>query len=777
MANAIDGIISNLNTTEIVEAMIASERYQVDHLTNRQTEATNQLTTYNAISALVVALQSSIAPLLQSSTFTASTLSVSDPTALSATASDAVAPGSYTLSVDALATNHQLASQGFADPTDALGIGTVQIAVGTGSTHTITLDSTNNTLTGLKNAINGAGIGVTASIIHDGTGANAYRLLLTSNETGTANAIRVTTSLSGGTAPDFANASFDTVEKSALATGTSVIALGASASYTGSANKTYSFTVAGSGTQTIGSGTITINWTDGTNSGSIEVADADTEVTLTGTGADGLTLTFGAGTLAAGDAFAVQTFAPLVQAATNAQVSLGSTIGGGSPVTITSASNTITDLINGITVELKAVTTSPVTITTALDKDGIKSAIQNMLGRYSDVMGAIDKQNSYNAETEQAGILLGDSFLLSLQSGLRAPLSGALQDLNLSLKTLRSVGISTADNGYMGLVDPSALFEQLDTDPAAVKALFTDSGISDNALITFLGAGTNAVESTAGYDVNITQAATRMVLRGAEISDPSVVPLTVTADANAFKLKVDGITSQTLTLTEKDYQSGAELAAAIQTRITADPNVGNRGVTVEWIDLGDTGYLSFTSGSYGSASTITVQAPTANSALGILGLGNGGTAIVGQDVAGTINGEAATGSGRILTGNADNRTTAGVSLEVKLEQADLVGGAEAKVTFTRGFAARLNRVATAIARSVDGSIARRTKGIQAQIDDLRDQIEDQEERLAVRRAKLYERFVELERVLGEFQSQQQFLTQQLSQLSANLTSMTSGARG
>jgi flagellar hook-associated protein 2 len=324
----------------------------------------------------------------------------------------------------------------------------------------------------------------------------------------------------------------------------------------------------------------------------------------------------------------------------------------------------------------------------------------------------------------------------------------------------------------MGLVDPSSLLDKLETDPAGVMALFIDSGVSDNALVTFLGAGTDAVETAAGYDLDITQAATRAVLKSAEISDPSTVPLTIFAADNAFRLKVDGIESDTLTLSAKTYNSGAELAAEIQTKISGDANIGNRGIVVEWVDLGTTGYLTFTSGNYGSSSTIAALAPDANGGLGKLGLGDGGTLISGQDVAGTINGEAATGVGRILTGAAESDTVAGIRLEVKLEQSDLISGTEATVTYSRGFASRLSKVADSIARSVDGSIARRTKGIEDQIEDLKEQIEDQEERLAIRREKLFERFIALEEALGEFQSQGDFLTQQLAYLSANTKSIT-----
>jgi flagellar hook-associated protein 2 len=774
---SIDGLVSNLDTTAIVNAIISAERFNVDLLTNRQAEATNQLTTYNSISALMVALRTSTQPLLQSSAFDTPAVITSNEDAVTVTSTGAVPAGTYSLTVDSLAANHQVASQGYDDPASAsLGTGTIQIQIGTGSNYTITLDSSNNTLTGLKNEINAAGIGVTASIINDGSSSNAYRLLLTANDSGTDNAMSITTNLSGGTAPDFSTAAFDAVEPVGAPVGTSAITLGATAGYTGSDNKTYTFTVAGSGAQTVGTDTITINWSDGTNSGSFDVTDIDTEVALAGDGADGLKLSFGTGTLNAGDQFQVQTFAPLLQAAADARVSLGSGTGGGSPIVITSSSNEITDLIDGLTIKLKDTTTSPVIISASIDKDAIKQRIINMLDKYNEVMRAIDKQFTYNQETQEAGTLLGDQFLLTLQSGLRSQMTGAISGLPKSLNMLRAVGIQTAANGLMSLVDSSKLNAMLDSDPEGVRKLFIASGSSSNALIRLMSAGEDAIETDTGYEIDITQAATRMALQGAAINDPGDAPLTLSTANNKLKLRVDGILSDDLVLSAKAYNSGAELATELQNKINADTALGGRGVQVEWIDLGATGYLKLTSGSYGSSATMAFD-ETGSTALDALGLGSGLTEIAGRDVAGTINGEAATGVGRFLTGNEGNKTTAGMRLEVRVTESGLQSGAEGTVTFTRGFAARLERAVDAISRANDGSIARRTKGIQAQIDDLKEQIADQEERLAVRRDKLYARFIELEKALNQFQSQSQFLEQQLSYLSQNTSMITSGQKG
>jgi flagellar hook-associated protein 2 len=762
---SIDGLMSNLDTTSIINAIIESESGMVNHLRLRQAETTNIVTTYKSISTFMLALKSSVSPMKNRSTFGLYSLSVSDENALSATATSSASPGTYSIGIDVLARNHQIASQGFADAdSTSIGSGTVQLSVGDGSMTTLTIDSNNDTLTGLKNAINDAKIGITATIVDDGTSENPYRLVLTADKTGKNNAINITTNLNGGTAPDFATAAFDAVETDGLtAQSTSVVSKGATAAYSGNQNKTYTFTVAGTGVQTVGDGDITINWTDGTDTGVIVVSEADTEVALTGTGADGLKLSFGAGDLKAGDSFMVQGFAPTLQVAADARVSLGSTTGGGSPIVISSETNQVDDLIAGVTLNLKDVSTAPVTIEVAVDKQGIKDNITNLLDKYNEVMRQIDNQFSYNEETGEAGLLLGDGYLMAMQSSLRSALSGSLTTLPASMNMLAAIGVRTGDSGLLMLTETSTLFDAIDKDLEAVIDLFTNSGTSSNPLVQFLSA-TSATKTTSdGYEVNITQAAAKGYLQGTEIYDPASQSITIDSTNSALKITVDGVTSETITLTEKTYATAAQLVNELQNKIDADDNIGKYGLTAEWVSTGSsTGFLKLVSPSYGETSKVSLDLGLANNAYQVLGL-TAAQSVAGKNVAGTINGESATGAGQVLTGNKGNANTEGLKLLVNLTAADLVQDPEATITYSEGFAARLDHVLESMTDSIDGSVSRRTKALEDQADYYEDQIEDQLERLEVRREKLYQRFYELEKALSQIQSEGQFFSAQLPQ--------------
>jgi len=762
----IDGLMSNLDTTSIVNAIIESESGMVNHLRQRQAETTNIVATYKSISTVMLGLKSSVVRLTSRASFDLNTISISDEDVLSAEAGEGAKPGTYTLNIDALARNHQIASQGYQNAESAsIGTGTVQISIGDGSTTTLTIDSNNDTLIGLKNAINDAKIGVTASIVDDGTSENPYRLILTSDKTGKSNNIDFNASLTGGAAPNFDTAIFDDLETEGLSdASTAIITKGATAAYSGNQNKTYTFTVGGTGVQTVGAGDITLNWSDGTNSGTIVVSEADTEVALTGDGADGLKLSLGAGDLKAGDAFSVQAFAPTLQVAADAQISLGSTAGGGSPITVYSETNQVDDLIAGITLNLKGVSTGPVTVSVAVDKQGVKDRITAMLDQYNEVMRAIDQQFTYNSETGEAGALLGDSYLLAMQSSIRSAASGAMNTLPKSMNMLASIGIKTGDTGLLMLTDTDKLFDAIDDDFEAVKNLFTNSGTSTNPLIEFISS-TNDTQITAdGYAVEITQVAAQGYLQGSSIYSPANQPITIDSTNNALKITVDGITSETITLTEKTYTSTQELITELQNKINADENIGKYGMTAEWVSTGvDTGYVRMLADSYGQSSKVSVDLGLSNTANSILGLATA-QAVAGRDVAGTINGESATGNGRVLTGDEDNATTAGLKLKVSLTAGDLAEGSEATITYGEGFAARIDRVLTSITDSIDGSITRRAKGLESEITYYDRMIEDYEERLELRRQKLYEQYYELEKTLNDLQSQSSYFSTQLEQM-------------
>ena len=183
------------------------------------TRLNNQISSYNAKISALGTVQSALASFqsavqgLNSLTFNSFSATSSNSAVLSATASSIAKPGNYSLTVSQLAQAQNLVVAGQASATTAIGSGastTLTFDFGTisggtltngtytgasfasngGATKSVTIDSSNNTLSGIRDAINAANIGVTASIINDGS-ASPYRLVLTSNTTGVANSMKI----------------------------------------------------------------------------------------------------------------------------------------------------------------------------------------------------------------------------------------------------------------------------------------------------------------------------------------------------------------------------------------------------------------------------------------------------------------------------------------------------------------------------------------------------------------------------------------------------------
>ncbi len=767
---SIDGLVSGLNTTEIVDSIMKFERRPADLLEAEQAEKTNIISAYKALQAKFLALSTELSKLTRRSAWEASSIQVSDDSYLSATSSGRLNSGSYDVQVLSLARNHQLASQGFEDQSMALfGTGAITIQVGDGSSETVTIDSNNNSLTGIARAINTAKVGVTASIVNDGSDSNPYRLVLAADKSGLANQISVTSSLTGGLNLNYDTASFDAPELLAMNNAsTAQVSLGSTASYTGAENKIYTFTVEGTGEQTIGTDPVTINWSDGTNSGSIVVTQADTEVELAGAGADGLKLNFSAGTLTGGDSFQVSTFAPTLQQASNARVTLGSQGGAGSPIVVTSDSNTFTNLVGGLTLTVKKETApgETVTISTDIDIDGIRSSVQSFISKYNDVVSYIDDQNKYNQDSKEAGILFGDSTLWMIRNSLSSAIGNSIAGIDSKFSQLFSIGIRTKADGQLAITDSARFEDALRNNLDEVIALMSSDGASNRSGIEFVSSTTDTVAGR-DYDVNITRAATVGYYQGTRLDDPAINPLEITSSNNTLKLKVDGLLSSELYLTARDYTSGADLADEIQAKIDADENLGPRGITVEWIDEGaGGGHLKISSANYGSTSRVELVSGISNSAYTALGLASG-ESVTGNDVEGTINGETAEGVGQTLRGKDDSKTIKGLVLRVTLTEAQLIDGIEGAVTVTKGVAARTRDLVASLTKSTDGTLDRRISSYQKQVDNITDRVSEIDERLAIRRDALLQKFYAMEEALSSMNTTSQFLTAQLAGMNNN----------
>jgi len=144
-------------------------------------------------------------------------------------------------------------------------------------------------------------------------------------------------------------------------------------------------------------------------------------------------------------------------------------------LTISRSTNTIDDLINDVTLELKKEGTA--TLTLDVDIEKVVKAVEKFVSEYNGVMNLIQKNLAYDASTKEAGILLGDSALIRIQSQLRGFISRVVEGVDPEVNQLGLVGIQTA-SGVEGAksgrleFDAAKFREKLETHFTEVTKLF-----------------------------------------------------------------------------------------------------------------------------------------------------------------------------------------------------------------------------------------------------------------------------------------------------------------
>lgn len=643
MAIASPGVGSNLDVNSIVTQLMAIERRPLTLLDREEASYQSKVTAYGTLKGALASFQTAMQRLSTAASFQSLSALSGDTAVFTASASNAAAPGTYAVDVGVSAQAQVLAANGVASAQTASSTGTLQIKVGSGATQSITIDASNNTLDGVRDAINAAAAGVTATIVNAG-GATPYKLVVSANATGAANTILVTNGLAAGELHD---------------------ALGSLA----------------------------------------EVRPAR-DATLIVNG-----------------------------------------------VAVTSASNTVSGVIPGVTLNL--LNSGSTTLTVARDSATVQSAVSTFVQAYNDVNKTISSLTAYDASTKRGGPLLGDSAAQGLQAQIRAVLGRALSGTGSSFTTLSQAGVSFQKDGSL-TVDSTKLAGVIASNFADIPALFAIQGRSSTALLSLVSSG--ASSQPGSYLVNITAAATH---GAATATSAPAVTTTIDGTNDGFSVVIDGVASGALTLAHGSY-TATQLAAAVQTALSGATAL-TQAAAVPAVTL-DGGKIAIASSGYGTASTVSGAAGSALAALGFSGSESG----AGTDVAGnfTLNGAAiaATGSGQLLTGAAGSAAT-DLKVQYTGNAAQVAANPALTLNFSRGFAARLAQLASD-ALDTGGALAGRTGGIAKSIASVGQRRNDMNSRLLDIEARYRAQFTALDTLLSNLNQTSSFLTQQLRALNS-----------
>lgn len=350
---------AGIDAESIITQLMAIERQPITATETTISTLNTTLSTWGKIQSTFSALEDASNALKKASLWQSSLATSSNENAVTASPGGDTSPGNYSISVSKLAKSQFISMPAVASKTEPVGTGSITIELGTFSDNpaappaktflnkpassaiNIEIGAEDNTLEGIRDKINAASAGVTASIVNDASGS---RLVL-KGATGVSNAFKV--SVTEGTSPGLSALAYDP--------------------------------------------------SSDINNDHLNQAASNTEATINN-------------------------------------------------IAVTSESNTLSDVVDGLTLTLKSVTEEPVSVSIATDTAAIQSAIDTFAKAYNSAVSTIRVQTLYDAESKTSGPLQGDSTALGLLRQLRS-LAGSSTTAGSPFERLSNIGLTMKVDG------------------------------------------------------------------------------------------------------------------------------------------------------------------------------------------------------------------------------------------------------------------------------------------------------------------------------------------
>ncbi len=419
------GIGSGLDVNSIVTSLMGVEQKPLTAVTTQKTAYQSQISAYGTLKSALSTFQTSVSALSTASKFNAQTVTSGDNSVFTATADGNATIGDYAVTVSQLAKSQKLALTGFANTTDTIGTGTLTISFGSydsvGNTFTanaaktdvaIPITSANNTLAGVRDAINASNSSVSATIVNDGT---ANRLVITSKDTGEVNSLKISVADDDGNNTD--------------AAGLSRLAYDPTAS--------------------VGSGK---NITE-------------------------------------------------MQTAKNALLNIDG-------IAVVKASNTITDAISGMTLNLLATSGgNSVSLGVTSNKDVVKASVTAFVDAYNKLDTTLRSLTKYDATGKASGVLLGDATARSVINQIKKVMTNTITSSG-TITSLSQIGVAFQASGQLAL-DATKLTSALTSNFNDIATLFTTSAKATDPQVTYSGSTSKTLAGT--YAITVSQLGTTLV--------------------------------------------------------------------------------------------------------------------------------------------------------------------------------------------------------------------------------------------------------------------------
>ena len=138
---------------------------------------------------------------------------------------------------------------------------------------------------------------------------------------------------------------------------------------------------------------------------------------------------------------------------------------------ITSDSNTIDDLLQGVTINLVKASDEAVIVTVKRDIETIADAVLNFATTFNDAIGRMNDHDFFDVDTEERGVLLGDNTVSQVRDAMHRLVLGKPKGVETQYQFLSQVGLMLGKEGVLEF-DRTKFLEAYETDPNAVENLF-----------------------------------------------------------------------------------------------------------------------------------------------------------------------------------------------------------------------------------------------------------------------------------------------------------------
>ncbi len=814
------GVISGLNTTSIINAlMVAYKQPQVD-IGNQISQINSNISDYQTIQNDLSSLQVAADAINQTFLWDQTSVASSNSAVATATASPGTPTGTVSFTVNQLAQGNVLMSNNAVSSTGtivasaplliaqgAASLGFASLGAGSGLTvgsHSVTVNSAlsgatitgspvaaTTTITTGSNDTFSATINGTAQTFTLAAGTYTQSQLASALQSASGGLLNVSTSSNGSLS--VSTASLGTSSSLAITGGTALTSLGLTANSTAVNGTAGSITVDGTvntvnngaagsaltltsgtggtitttvGTTGFSTGSFTANYLN-VNSGSL--SDVVSAINGSGSGITASAVNLGSSqyvlelsssNTGTQSQISVDTNAltstlgglKQVTAAQNAEIQ----IGGSGGYTVSAQTNQVSGVMQGLTINLLSAQASgsqPVTLSLTPNAQAMATAVNTMVTAANQVLSDINTYAGYNATTAVAGPLMTDPNMQAITQQVLNTVASAVGGTNGSLNA-SSVGLAVTKDGTITF-DQNAFISAYQQNPSQVAQFFSQGGTFTPSSSTY-GGTVSLLFATDGtvpgnYAVSISQSATKATDSGAVLSSGSIT------SAEQLTIASGGVSG---TYSATAGESLTNIASGLNSMFTSN----GMNLLASVVTNSSGSQLVLTSGNYGSAASFSVTSNNvATGQTGLATTANTASTFTGIDVAGTINGVTATGSGQVLSAPATDPTLAGLALTVTaqgISTATNIGTFD----YTSGIAGGLASTANGGANPVTGSMTTTINNLNSQIQGLQFQYNSYTPMIQAEQTLLQQEFSNMEVQLGSLQSQGNWLSTQIAKL-------------